>query len=192
MAWSRTPWRIGVAGSVFAELREDPGADGRAQGDARPFLERYVEALPVVPVVRPAGELDVAAAVVARAVPAADVAEVLATEVATAGFYQLRWYSARPVELEESRDPDFSSAVSIYRGSDAARVMSGKPDGVLYYRVRDTDDGTVSNVVEVTVRHHSPERAFAFFSLGMVIFEVPTGVAANPRAVWLQALRRYF
>lgn len=91
-------------------------------------------------------------------------------EVATAGFYQLRWYSARPVELEESQEPDFSSAEIIYRGSDAARVMSGKPDGDLYYRVRDTDDGTLSNVVKVAVRHHSLERAVAFFSLGAIVF----------------------
>lgn len=91
-------------------------------------------------------------------------------EVATAGFYQLRWYSARPVEVEESKDPDFSSAEIIYRGSDAARVMSGKPDGDLYYRVRDTDDGTLSNVVKVAVRHHSLERALAFFSLGAIVF----------------------
>lgn len=91
-------------------------------------------------------------------------------EVASAGFYQLRWYAARPVELEESQDPEFSSAEIVYRGSDAARVMSGKPDGDLYYRVRDTDDGTLSNVVKVTVRHHSLERAVAFFSLGAVVF----------------------
>lgn len=91
-------------------------------------------------------------------------------EVATAGFYQLRWYSARPVELEESQDPEFASAAIIYSGSDAARVMSGKPDGVLYYRVRDIDDGTFSNVVKVTVRHHSLVRALAFFSLGAIVF----------------------
>jgi hypothetical protein len=91
-------------------------------------------------------------------------------QLATAGFYQLRWYSARPVELEEAQAPDFSSSRTIYEGSDAARVMSGKPDGVFYYRVRDSDDGTFSNVVEVTVRHHSLQRAFAFFGLGAVVF----------------------
>lgn len=91
-------------------------------------------------------------------------------QLATAGFYQLRWHSARPVELEEAQDPDFSSGRTIYEGSDAARVMSGKPDGVFYYRVRDIDDGTFSNVVEVTVRHHSVQRAFAFFGLGAVVF----------------------
>jgi hypothetical protein len=91
-------------------------------------------------------------------------------EVASAGYYQLRWRSARSVELQESRDPEFTSATAIYRGPDAARVISGKPDGILYYRVRDTDDGTFSNVVRVTVRHHSLERAFSFFSLGAIVF----------------------
>lgn len=90
--------------------------------------------------------------------------------VATAGFYQLRWFADAPIELEEAGSADFGSAQVIFRGSDAARVMSGKPDGVFYYRVRDTDGGTVSNVVEVTVRHHSLERAFAFFSLGAIVF----------------------
>lgn len=92
------------------------------------------------------------------------------SELATAGFYQLRWYSDEPVQLEEADDPGFSSAQVIYSGSDAARVMSGKPDGVFYYRVRDTADGVQSNVVKVTVRHHSLERALAFFTLGAVVF----------------------
>lgn len=92
------------------------------------------------------------------------------TRVATAGFYQLRWFADSPVELEESQNENFGSPHVVYRGSDAARVMSGKPDGVFYYRVRDTDDGSVSNVVEITVRHHSLERAVAFFSLGAVVF----------------------
>ena len=91
------------------------------------------------------------------------------SNVASAGFYQLRWYSKEPVELEEAGDRRFTSAEVIYRGSDAARVMSGKPDGVFYYRLR-AGNGTTSNVVEVTVRHHSLSRALAFFSIGAIVF----------------------
>ena len=75
-----------------------------------------------------------------------------------------------PVDLEEADDPEFSSAEVIYSGSDAARVMSGKPDGVYYYRVRDTARGSESNAVEVTVRHHGLGRALAFFGLGATVF----------------------
>jgi hypothetical protein len=92
------------------------------------------------------------------------------TDVATAGYYQLRWYSASPVILEESQTAEFASPRVIYHGSDAARVMSGKPDGDLYYRIRSSDHNAPSNVVKVTVRHHSLERAFAFFALGATVF----------------------
>ncbi len=92
------------------------------------------------------------------------------TDVATAGYYQLRWSSTSPVVLEEAQTAEFASPRVIYRGSDGARVMSGKPDGELYYRVRNSDGDARSNVVKVTVRHHSLERAFAFFALGATVF----------------------
>lgn len=92
------------------------------------------------------------------------------TDVATAGYYQLRWYSTSPVILEEAQTAEFASPRIIYRGSDAARVISGKPDGDLYYRVRNSDSDTPSNVVKVTVRHHSLARAVAFFALGATVF----------------------
>ena len=92
------------------------------------------------------------------------------TDVATAGYYQLRWTSTSPVILEEAQTKEFTSPRVIYRGSDAARVMSGKPDGDLYYRVRNNDGDPPSNVVKVTVRHHSLERALAFFALGATVF----------------------
>ena len=92
------------------------------------------------------------------------------TDVATAGYFQLRWSSTSPVILEESQSAEFASTRVIYRGSDAATVMSGKRDGDLFYRVRVSDSDAQSNVVKVTVRHHSIERAFAFFALGATVF----------------------
>lgn len=92
------------------------------------------------------------------------------TSVATAGFYQLRWFGAETAELEESQDPDFSASRVIYNGADKARVMSGKSDGDFYYRVRNPRTGAYSDMVKVTVRHHSLTRAFAFFGLGAVVF----------------------
>lgn len=92
------------------------------------------------------------------------------TDVATAGYYQLRWFADRAIVLEESGTADFETPKVVYRGSDAARVMSGKADGDLYYRVRDTETGAQSDIVKVTVRHHGLDRAFAFFALGATVF----------------------
>jgi hypothetical protein len=108
------------------------------------------------------------------AAPAASMAQTpeleADTDVATAGYYQLRWSADRPIVLEESGTTDFESPKVVYRGSDAARVMSGKADGDLYYRVRDTKTGAQSNIVKVTIRHHGLDRAFAFFALGATVF----------------------
>lgn len=92
------------------------------------------------------------------------------TDVATAGYYQLRWFADRAIVLEESGTADFETPKVVYRGSDAARVMSGKADGDLYYRIRDTETGAQSDIVKVTVRHHGLGRAFAFFALGATVF----------------------
>lgn len=109
------------------------------------------------------------------------------TDVAAAGYYQLRWSSTSPVTLEEARTADFTSPRIIYRGSDAATVMSGKSDGDFYYRIRSRDSNARSNVVKVTVRHHSLERAFAFFALGATVFIatlllIVTGARSGARA----------
>ena len=95
------------------------------------------------------------------------------TAVATAGNYQLRWNADGPVVIEESRDPGFATTRIVYEGADRARVMSGKPDGDFYYRGRPVDgtgDPAWSEVLRVTVRHHSLERAFLFFTLGAIVF----------------------
>lgn len=92
------------------------------------------------------------------------------SEVAAAGFYQLRWFSDGNVDLEEASKEDFADARTLYSGSDKARVMSGKPDGIYYYRLRDPEDGSHGNVVKVSVQHHSLRRAFSFFGIGAIVF----------------------
>jgi hypothetical protein len=69
-------------------------------------------------------------------VPAAPVELGADTELATAGYFQLRWRAEGAVIVEEDTQPDFASPRVIYRGSDNARVLSGKPDGDWYYRAR--------------------------------------------------------
>ena len=104
------------------------------------------------------------------------------SEVATAGYYQLKWESDNaavelpagfPVELEESTDVTFGDAKLLYAGSDPATVISGRSDGTWFYRAR-LRDGEVaspwSDSVTVTVAHHPLSRALSFFALGIVVF----------------------
>lgn len=104
------------------------------------------------------------------------------SDVATAGYYQLKWESDNaaverpaefPVELEESTDVAFGDAKLLYAGSDPATVISGRSDGTWFYRAR-IRNGEVtspwSESITVTVTHHPLSRALAFFALGIVVF----------------------
>lgn len=99
------------------------------------------------------------------------------TQVATAGYYQLTWNADGAVIVQEAGSPEFLSPRVVYRGADNARVMSGKSDGDWYYRARSAgSESDFGNAVKVTVQHHPVGRAFAFFSLGAVVFLVTLGV----------------
>ena len=101
------------------------------------------------------------------------------SDIATAGFFQLTWTSEGPVELQESRQPDFSAARVIYAGADRARVISGKPDGDWYYRVRPAGNPVSapwSEPIHVTVAHHSLGRALTFFAVGAIVFAATLGL----------------
>jgi hypothetical protein len=93
---------------------------------------------------------------------------------ATAGFYRLSWEThAGQVELQESADPAFRDPATRYVGHDSATLISGKPDGHWYYRIRalgGTHTGDWSNTVAITVDHHSLVRALLFLSLGIIVF----------------------
>jgi hypothetical protein len=92
-------------------------------------------------------------------------------DVATAGYFQLRWDADSSIDLEESSTPDFDAPRLVYSGPDKARVMSGKSDGNWYYRARQTGSGSQwSKVVKVTVLHHPVERALGYFAVGAVVF----------------------
>jgi hypothetical protein len=111
------------------------------------------------------------------AVQAAQAAPALETDsdVATAGFYQLSWQAGEaPVafELQEATRPDFTDARVFYRGPDLATVLSGKPDGDYYYRIRSLDGAPSpwSEPVHVEVKHHALSRALTFLALGAIVF----------------------
>lgn len=98
--------------------------------------------------------------------------------VAEAGFYQLVWqWPGEPPRggfvLQEATDKDFAQPTVRYRGSDLAALMSGRGNGVFFYRVRAVTDqgrGPWSEMVKVTVDHHSLTRAFSFFIAGAIVF----------------------
>lgn len=95
------------------------------------------------------------------------------SETATAGFFQLKWTGTGPrFQLQESVSPDFTSFKTLYHGADLATVISGKPDGDYYYRivVDDSQQDVHSNIVKVSVVHHSLVHAFVFFIAGAVVF----------------------
>jgi len=113
--------------------------------------------------------------------------------VATAGYYRLSWRLAgaagKPTpdfELQESTDPHFYPAVTLYRGPDLATVLSGRRNGLRYYRVR-VIPGTGaaaswSDILPVETRHHSMARALTFFSLGALVFVLTLFLILRPRA----------
>jgi hypothetical protein len=95
------------------------------------------------------------------------------SQVSTAGYYQLSWSGKASVfQLHESTTPDFRTFNIIYEGKDLARVMSGKPDGDYFYRLRTNRNNQpyTSNVVKVTVAHHPLKNAILFFSAGAIVF----------------------
>ena len=119
----------------------------------------------------------------AVALPAFAIAPKLESdsELATAGYYRLSWKTdvtgnedSSDFILEEGRDSEFSQKTILYRGPDTATLISGRPDGVYYYRIRDEQNtdplNAWSNVTKVTVAHHPLSRAFMFFTLGAIVF----------------------
>jgi hypothetical protein len=99
------------------------------------------------------------------------------TAVASAGFYRLSWRSEEPVRLVESQSNDFRDARVVYSGDDTASVFSGKPDGTWYYRLeaRETHE-PLSDTLSVVVKHHSLQRAWAFFGVGASVFFATLGL----------------
>ncbi|MGD8812014.1 MAG: hypothetical protein PVH16_04700 [Thioalkalispiraceae bacterium] len=75
-------------------------------------------------------------------------------------------------QLQESASEDFQSYKTIYQGPDQASVISGKPDGVYYYRIvgMDSQPPVSSNTLKVSVAHHPLVNAFVFFTAGAMVF----------------------
>lgn len=94
------------------------------------------------------------------------------SQLATAGYFQLLWSGQnKDFQLQESFTPDFQSYKVIYEGQDLARVVSGKSNGDYFYRVASIENSSsVSNVLKVSVQHHSLANAVMFFVAGAIVF----------------------
>jgi len=105
----------------------------------------------------------------------------------TDGVYQLSWQARGEVVLEEARDPGFTDSRVVYRGRDQAATLTGRRDGVYYYRLAPVppatsgraslqgqglaaEDGGTSIPVQVRVEHHSLMRALSVFGVGLAVF----------------------
>lgn len=88
-----------------------------------------------------------------------------------AGYYKLTWSSSfeESSALEESNDTSFTNPNIFHVHNNNSITLTGRENGTYYYRMRDSSD-EFSNVVHVTVEHHSVEKAFAFFALGLCLF----------------------
>lgn len=97
------------------------------------------------------------------------------SQISTAGFFHLQWSAHNYTgnwQLQESQDESLQTFKVIYAGPDLARVISGKSDGIYYYRVATNTaaEPRMSNIIKVTVAHHPLGNAFAFFTIGAFIF----------------------
>jgi len=88
-----------------------------------------------------------------------------------AGYYHLRWQGpeSRNFQIQKSSSPDFTPSEIIYTGSDTSLFLSGLPDGITYYRVRQ-DRGAWSKPFTLTVKHYSDMMAFGFLLCGALSF----------------------
>jgi hypothetical protein len=151
------------------EASHGSGADRRRAVIRRCTIPRRVAAL--------------ACLLAAGAVAAADLR--VDQSVSNEGYFQLSWESEEPVRLVEATSPEFTNASVLYQGGDTARVISGKPDGIWHYRLESAAaGGAIGEPITVTVRHHSLQRAFAFFALGAIVFAATLGLIlfARPEA----------
>ncbi len=101
--------------------------------------------------------------------------------LATAGYYRLEWRLPAVTSdddmryvVQEAQDNRFHDAITLYEGPDLAMVLSGREDGLRYYRVRaskgDQPLSQWSESISVETRHHSLLRALAFFAIGALVF----------------------
>lgn len=86
-----------------------------------------------------------------------------------AGYFTVEWQADTPVTLEMARSKDFASPETVYQGANKALFLSGFADGEYLLRLRGAD-GAMSEVLTLTVRHQSLQRALLLVGLGAIVF----------------------
>ena len=76
-------------------------------------------------------------------------------------------------QLQAAATQDFFEFTSRTISDSGSITLTGYPDGIYYFRAG--LPGSWSGIVQVEVQHHSLSRAFAFFTLGLLLFLVLVG-----------------
>ncbi|SMD31837.1 hypothetical protein SAMN04488029_0175 [Reichenbachiella faecimaris] len=87
------------------------------------------------------------------------------------GYIQLEWTSSDVTNhiLEQSIEPNFRHAKTIYQGPDQASFISGLDNGTYYFRVGD-QKANWSDTLKLTVAHQPLSLAYTLFGIGFLVF----------------------
>lgn len=106
---------------------------------------------------------------------AADTTLTTDTEMSSEGYFVLSWTSEPdsdvPVTLQQSTSGNFNSPVEYTLAANGSITLTGFEDGRYYFRARQ-EGSPFSETVVVDVAHHSLQRAFTFFLIGLALFVI--------------------
>ena len=91
------------------------------------------------------------------------------------GTVNLSWPTAPSgtAELQQSADPGFSTPVTIYRGADTGRVVTGLREGTYHFRAGNASGW--SQPLTVEVRYLSRGKLVALVATGGLVASLTTG-----------------
>lgn len=97
------------------------------------------------------------------------------------GYFVLQWQSEvkHSLKLQQSRSSNFTDPEIYIVPASGALTVTGLEDGSYYFRLQGNEssgkDFVPPDLLEVTVTHHSLQRAVMFFSLGMLLLVILLG-----------------
>lgn len=104
---------------------------------------------------------------------AADISLTSDTNISSEGYFVLSWTSEpdseTPVLLQQDTSETFTNPVELTLAANGSVTLTGFDDGRYFFRARQ-GDSPFSDTVIVEVAHHSLQRAFAFFLVGLALF----------------------
>jgi hypothetical protein len=94
------------------------------------------------------------------------------TPISTEGYFVISWQlsdSTQNPTLQQSTSLTFTAPHNRQLTPQGSLTITGLPDGEYYFRLVD-GEAQLSDPLQVTVEHHTLERAGLFFALGLVLF----------------------